>query len=64
MERVDNFKRNGRTTSTGIRTIRMVLSGNADSALIMKAVDVTHHFISKPCDPETLRSIVGRALSL
>ncbi len=44
-------------------TIRMILSGNADSALNLKAVDVTHKFISKPCDPETLRSIVRRAFS-
>jgi DNA-binding NtrC family response regulator len=45
-------------------TIRMVFSGNADSELTMKAADVADKFISKPCDPETLRSIVGRALNL
>ena len=45
-------------------TIRMVLSGQADSQLVMKAVGVAHQFISKPCDPETLKSIVNRAISL
>jgi putative nucleotidyltransferase with HDIG domain len=45
-------------------TIRMILSGQADSQLVMKAVGVAHQFISKPCDPETLRSIVDRAISL
>jgi putative nucleotidyltransferase with HDIG domain len=45
-------------------TIRIVLSGQADSDLTMKAVPVAHQFISKPCDPETLKSIVNRAISL
>jgi putative nucleotidyltransferase with HDIG domain len=44
--------------------IRMVLSGHADSLLTMKAVGVAHQFISKPCDSETLKSIIGRAISL
>jgi putative nucleotidyltransferase with HDIG domain len=44
--------------------IRMIFSGQADSELIMKTVGVAHQFISKPCDPETLRSIIQRALNL
>jgi putative nucleotidyltransferase with HDIG domain len=45
-------------------TIRMVLSGQADSNLTMRAVGVAHQFIAKPCDPETLKSIVNRAIGL
>jgi putative nucleotidyltransferase with HDIG domain len=45
-------------------TIRMVLSGQADSDLTMKAVGVCHQFITKPCDPQILRSIINRAISL
>jgi putative nucleotidyltransferase with HDIG domain len=44
--------------------IRMVLSGQADSDLTMKAVGLAHQFISKPCDPEMLKSIVSRAIGL
>ncbi len=39
-------------------TIRMVLSGRSDSDLIMESVAVTHQFLTKPCNPETLISII------
>jgi HD-like signal output (HDOD) protein/CheY-like chemotaxis protein len=42
--------------------IRMILSGHADADLIMKSVGVAHQFISKPCEPETLKLIVRSAL--
>jgi len=44
--------------------IRIVLSGHADQLLIMRAVGVTHQYLSKPCDAEALRSTVTRALEL
>jgi putative nucleotidyltransferase with HDIG domain len=45
-------------------TIRMILSGQADSDLIVRAIDVTHQFIAKPCDVETFASAVFRAVEL
>jgi putative nucleotidyltransferase with HDIG domain len=45
-------------------TIRIILSGQADSQMAMKAVGVAHQFISKPCDPNTLKSVVNRAINL
>jgi HD-like signal output (HDOD) protein len=45
-------------------TIRIVLSGHADPDLIMRSVSVTHQYLSKPCEPATLRSIVVRAIEL
>jgi putative nucleotidyltransferase with HDIG domain len=45
-------------------TIRMILSGQADSDLIIKAASVTHQFMSKPCDPEILKTSVCRAVEL
>jgi len=42
--------------------IRMILSGHADAELIMKSVGVAHQFISKPCEPEILKSIIHSAL--
>ncbi len=44
--------------------IRMVLSGHADAKLIMKSVGVAHQFISKPCDPETLKAIINGAIGI
>jgi putative nucleotidyltransferase with HDIG domain len=41
-----------------------VLSGYADQLLIMRSVGVAHQYLSKPCDAETLRSLVTRALDL
>jgi putative nucleotidyltransferase with HDIG domain len=44
--------------------VRMILSGQADSDLIVKAIGVAHQFISKPCDSETFKSSVFRAIEL
>ncbi|HLF93365.1 MAG TPA: response regulator [Planctomycetota bacterium] len=43
---------------------RLTLSGHADQEEIVKTVGVTHQFISKPCDPETLKQAILRASSL
>jgi putative nucleotidyltransferase with HDIG domain len=45
-------------------TIRMILSGQADSNLIIKAMGVAHQIISKPCDSEMFKSSVCRAIEL
>ena len=46
------------------RTVRIVLSGSSQAEAAMRAVAVAHQFLAKPCDPETLRSVVQRACSL
>ncbi len=46
------------------KTVRLVLSGHADQDLILKCVGSTHQYLSKPCEPEILRSTVTRALDL
>ena len=45
-------------------TIRIVLSGHADTATIMKSVGIAHQFLSKPCTPETLQKTIKRACAL
>ncbi len=45
-------------------TVRMVLSGHADRELVSQCVGVAHQFISKPCDPEQLKSLVRNACAL
>jgi len=46
------------------RTVRLVLSGQSDSELTMKAVGPAHQFLSKPCKAETLIETVRRACDL
>ena len=42
-------------------TVRIVLSGQCDRQTVLRAVEPTHQFLSKPCDPETLKSTLLRA---
>jgi len=44
-------------------TIRLILSGHSDNELIFKAMGATHQYLAKPCDTETLQSVLRRALS-
>ncbi len=42
--------------------VRIILSGQSDEGFIRESVGVTHHFLSKPCSPDLLRSIVREAV--
>ena len=46
------------------RTVRIILSGHADKELILQCMGATHQYLTKPCDPETLKSVVRRATNL
>ena len=46
------------------RAARIVLSGQADRDAILRTVTVAHQFLSKPCDPETLRGTIERVCGL
>lgn len=43
---------------------RFILSGYTELEASYRAVPVAHQFLSKPCDPETLRTAIGRATSI
>jgi HD-like signal output (HDOD) protein len=45
-------------------TTRIVLSGQAERESVVRAVPVTHQFLSKPCDGEALRAVIERACAL
>lgn len=45
-------------------TIRIILSGHADLDSSMRSTLVSHQFISKPCEAETLRSTIKRSCEL
>jgi len=46
------------------QTARIILSGQSDQELIVKSLGVTHQFLSKPCDPETLKEVLRRTLTV
>ena len=46
------------------QVIRMVLSGTADIELTMQCVSLSHQYLLKPCDAQTLRATVQRAFCL
>lgn len=43
------------------KTVRIILSGHADKNLIVQCVGSAHQFITKPCEPDALKSAVARA---
>jgi HD-like signal output (HDOD) protein len=45
-------------------TVRIVLSGHADRAAIMRALPASHQLLAKPCDPNTLRGAIERGMLL
>jgi HD-like signal output (HDOD) protein len=46
------------------QTVRLILSGHADQELILGCVGAAHQFLSKPCQPEALKTAVRRALEV
>lgn len=42
-------------------TVRIVLSGQSEQERILRAVGPAHQYLSKPCDPESLRQTISRA---
>ncbi len=46
------------------RMVRIILSGQADQETIFKSVELAHQYLAKPCDADTLKSTVARAISL
>ncbi len=44
--------------------IRIVLSGHSDKEFVLKSVKAVHQYLSKPCDAETLKTVINRACAL
>jgi len=44
--------------------VRIVLSGHAELASILRIVPVAHQFLSKPCEADTIRNVITRACNL
>jgi putative nucleotidyltransferase with HDIG domain len=46
------------------QTVRVILSGYSDKDMILSSVGLTHQFLSKPCDGETLKTTITRACAM
>lgn len=46
------------------QAVRIMLTGQADDASVIKTVSVVHQFLAKPCDPEKLKEVLIRAAAL
>ena len=46
------------------QTVRMVLSGQCDRETILTCVEPTHQYLSKPCEPEQLKTKIAQAFAL
>jgi len=46
------------------QSARIILSGQADRESVLRALPAAHQFLSKPCDAETLRTVIERASKL
>jgi len=46
------------------QVVRIILSGHSDQEVILKSVGIAHQYLSKPCDPEILKTTVARAIAL
>ena len=44
--------------------IRIALSGHADMEMILESVKATHQFLAKPCDADSLKATIDRAITL
>ena len=44
--------------------VRIVLSGHSDMESILRAVGPSHQYLTKPCDADTIRETIARALAL
>lgn len=45
-------------------TIRLILSGDSDQEMILKAAKSAHQLLAKPCDPRLLKCTINRAVKL
>jgi HD-like signal output (HDOD) protein len=46
------------------QTVRIVLSGQSEQVDIERSIASAHQYLSKPCDPEVLKTTVARACAL
>lgn len=46
------------------QVVRIVLSGHSEQEAIFRSIGPAHQYLTKPCDPEVLKSTISRACSV
>jgi putative nucleotidyltransferase with HDIG domain len=64
MPGVDGWQLLGEVRRRYPQTVRLILSGNADSSSIMRAVGIAHQYLAKPCESAALRAAISQTYSL
>jgi HD-like signal output (HDOD) protein len=64
MPGMDGFEFLERVKELHPRVVRIVLSGYANKAMVLKSVGQAHQFLSKPCNAEELKVTISRACGL
>ena len=64
MPRMDGAALLARVKQLQPRAVRMILSGQTELESVMKSVFIAHMFLSKPCDPALLQTVVDRSCRL
>jgi HD-like signal output (HDOD) protein len=54
----------GAVTKKFPKTVRLIFSGQADQDLVLKSIGSAHQYLSKPCDPDTIKTTVARTIGL
>ncbi|MEX2186412.1 MAG: HDOD domain-containing protein [Pirellulales bacterium] len=61
---VDGAELVERVAAKSPRTVRIILSGQAEEEAILRSIGPAHQFLSKPCTPELLKHTIRRACCL
>lgn len=64
MPGIDGAELLSRIRATEPSTARLMLSGQADAAEILRALPLTHRFLAKPCEPRVIRDAIERGCSV
>lgn len=64
MPTVDGAKLLAEVRNLCPHSVRIVLSGQAELEIVLRAVEHAHQYISKPCDAEVLKEIIKQACAL
>ena len=64
MPEMDGFELLKRVRALSPQTVRIALSGHTDRLAHLRVTGPIHQFLSKPCDPEVLKSTLLRAVTL
>jgi len=64
MPQVDGVKLLTRSAELAPHMIRLVLSGHTETKAALQALPIAHDYLSKPCSPTALESVLKRAIHL